>query len=46
MLAVVGQGQSFGESLRLVVDTAGTHRVDVSPVGLRLRVDEGIAIDL
>ncbi len=46
VLAVVGERQGLGEALRLVVDPAGADRVDVAPVGLRLRVDQGVAVDL
>ena len=46
LLAVVGHRQRLGVALRLVVDAAGADRVDVAPVGLRLRVHLRIAVDL
>lgn len=46
MGAAVGHGQRFGETFCLVVDPAGAHRVDVPPVGFRLRVDLGITVGL
>ena len=44
--AVVGHRHGLGEALGLVVDAAGADRVDVAPVGLGLRVDERVAVDL
>ena len=46
MIAVIGHRHRFGEALRLVVDAARAHRVDVAPVGLLLRMLERIAVDL
>ena len=44
--AAVRHRHRLGEPLGLVVHRAGADRVDVAPVGLRLGVDGGIAIDL
>ncbi len=46
MLAVVGHRHRLGEALRLVVHTARSDRIDVSPVGLGLRVDLGVSVHL
>ncbi len=46
LLAVVGHRQRLGVALGLVVDAARADRVDVAPVGLRLRVDLRVAVDL
>ena len=46
LLAVVRHRQRLGVALRLVVDAARADRVDVAPVGLRLRVHLRIAVDL
>ena len=46
LLAVVGERQRLGVALRLVVHPARADRVDIAPVGLRLRVHLGIAVDL
>ena len=46
LLAVVGHRQRLGVALRLVVDAARADRVHVPPVGLRLRVDQRVAVDL
>ncbi len=43
---MVSHGQRLGEPLGLVVDAARPDRVDVTPVGLGLRVHLGIAVDL
>lgn len=43
MLSVAGEGECLGESVRLVVDPTGTDRVDVSLIGLRLGIHEGVA---
>src|SRR5260370_2537017 len=43
---VIRHGHRLGEALRLVVHAAGTHRVDVTPVLLVLRVDLRVAVDL
>ena len=42
----VGHGHRLGEPLGLVVDPARADRVDVAPVGLRLRVDLRVAVRL
>ncbi len=44
--APVGHGQRLGEPLGLVVDPARADRVDVTPVGLGLRVDLRVAVGL
>ena len=46
VVAVVGHRHRLGEPLGLVVDAARTDRVDVAPVGLGLRVDLRVAVDL
>src|SRR5258708_24697690 len=46
LLAVVGHRQGLRVALGLVVDTPRADRVDVAPVGLRLGVFEGVAVDL
>ena len=46
LLAVVRHRQRLGVPLRLVVDPARADRVDVTPVGLGLRVHLRIAVDL
>ena len=46
LLAVIGHRQRLRVALRLVVDTAGPDRVDVAPVGLRLRMHLRITVDL
>jgi len=38
--------QRFGEALRLVVNTARTDRIDVSPIGLRLRMLQWVSVHL
>ena len=43
---VVRHRHGLGEALGLVVHAAGADRVDVAPVGLGLRVDLGVAVDL
>lgn len=42
----VGVGQCLGHTLTLVVAGPGADGIDVAPVGLRLRVDLGVAVDL
>ncbi len=44
VLAVVVEAEGLGDALALVV--AGAVGVDVDPVGLDLRVDLGVAVDL
>ena len=44
MLAAVGHGQGLRESLGFIVDPARTDRVDMAPVGFRLRMHLGIPI--
>jgi hypothetical protein len=46
LLAVIGHRQGLRIALGLVVDAAGADRVDVTPVVLRLRMHERIAVDL
>src|SRR6266568_6399942 len=46
MVAVIGHGKGFGESLGLVVNRARTDGIDVAPVGFLLRVFEWIAVTL
>ncbi len=46
LLAVVGHRQRLGVALRLVVDAARADRVDVTPVGLGLRVHLRVAVHL
>src|SRR4051795_8447856 len=46
LLAVIGHRQRLGVALGLVVDAARPDRVDVAPVGLRLRMDLRVAVDL
>src|SRR3954452_8157422 len=46
LLAQVGHRHRLGVALGLVVDAARPDRVDVAPVGLLLRMDLGIAVDL
>ena len=46
LLAVVGHRQRLRVALGLVVDAARPDRVHVAPVGLRLRMDLRIAVDL
>ena len=46
LLAVIGHRQRLGVALRLVVDAARPDRVDVAPVGLRLRVHLRVAVHL
>lgn len=43
---MVGHHHRLRESLCLVIDASGTDWIDVSPVVFRLRMDQGIAIDL
>jgi hypothetical protein len=44
--APVGHGETLGKSLALVITGAGTKRVDIAAVGLRLWVLFRIAVDL
>ena len=46
VLAAVVEGQTLGRALAIVVAGALADRVDVAPVGLRLRVLERVAVDL
>ena len=46
MGAVIGHRERLGGALRLVVDGPWPERVDITPVGFRLRVDLGIAVNL
>ncbi len=46
VVAVVGHHHRLGEPLRFVVDPARADRVDVAPVGFRLRVHQRVAVDL
>ena len=46
VIAVIGHRHGLGEALGLVVDPARADRVDVAPVGLLLRVLQGVAVDL
>ena len=46
MHAVVGHGHGLGIALGFVVHAPGAHRVDVSPVALRLRVHLGVSVHL
>ena len=46
VLAVVGHGHGFGEALGLVINAARADGVDVAPVGLRLGMDERVAVAL
>ena len=46
LLAVVGHRQRLGVALGLVVDAARADRVDVAPVGLRLRMHLRVAVHL
>ncbi len=46
VVAVVGHGDGLGKALGLVVHAPRPHRVDVAPVVLALRVDEGVAVGL
>ena len=46
LLAQVRHRHRLGVALRLVVDAARADRVDVAPVGLLLRMDLGVAVDL
>ena len=46
MGAVVGHGKGLGRAFPLVVDRPRSDRVDVAPIGFRLRMDLGIAVDL
>ena len=46
LLAVVGHRQRLGVALGLVVDAARADRVHVAPVGLGLRMDLRVAVDL
>jgi hypothetical protein len=43
---MIGHGDGFLESFGLVVNAAGSYGVDISPVFFRLRVYEGVSIDL
>ena len=45
MLAVIGDGHGFRETLGLVVAASRADAVDVSPVILGLRVDQRVAVD-
>src|SRR5919197_314139 len=46
LMAVVGHRERLRVPLRLVVDAARPDGIDVSPIALRLRMDERVAIDL
>ena len=46
MLGPVGRRERLGEPFGFVVATAGSDRVDISPVALGLRVDQRIAVGL
>ncbi len=46
VVAVVRHGHGLGEPLGLVVDAPGADRVDVAPVGLRLRMHQGVPVRL
>ena len=46
MVSVVGHGGRLSKAFGLVVDTARTNRVDVSPIVLRLRMDKRVTIGL
>jgi hypothetical protein len=46
VVAVIRHRHRLGEALRFVVDAARPDRVDVAPVGFRLRMLERIAVDL
>ena len=43
--AMVGHRHRLPITLCLIVDAPHPHRIDVSPIALRLRVDQGVAID-
>ncbi len=44
MVAVVSHGDGLGEALGLIINAARADRVDVAPVILLLRMDQGIAV--
>ena len=46
VLAVIVEEQRFGAALALIIAGARTDRIDVAPIGFRLGMDSGIAIDL
>src|SRR6266568_7104183 len=45
VVAMVRHGHRFGKALGLVVHAAGTDWIHVAPIVLRLRGDQGIAVD-
>jgi hypothetical protein len=46
VLSPIVKEQRFGATLALVVAGAGSDRINITPINLRLRVHGGIAIDL
>jgi hypothetical protein len=46
MEIMISHGHGFLKSFGLVVHAAGPYGVDIAPVFFRLRVNEGVAIDL
>src|SRR5690606_31736500 len=46
VIPMVGHGHGLSEAFGFVVDTAQARRVHITPVGLRLRMHQGIAVDL
>ena len=46
MRTMIGHGQRFGEALGFIINGAGPNGVHVAGVGLRLRVDFRVAVDL
>jgi uncharacterized protein (DUF736 family) len=45
MLAMIIEKQSFGAALAFIIARTRADRVDVAPIGFRLRMDEGVAIN-
>src|SRR5690606_5652551 len=46
VFAVIGEGERLGEAPGFVVYAPRTDRVDVAPVGLRLGIDQWVAVHL
>ena len=44
VIAVVGHGHGFGETLGFIVNAARADGVDIAPVGLGLRMFERVAV--
>src|SRR5262249_36528016 len=46
VIAVIGHSHGFGKALGLVINRAGTDRIHIAPVGLLLRMLNGVAVAL